>query len=453
MVLVFHPFSSFAYTAKETVRHGRYTLQKKTRQCRVGLFMEKLIVRPCGPLRGRVGIGGSKNAALPILAATLLCDGPSLIGNLPSIRDVELALAILSGMGATVERVDRSTYQVDGTHAACPAVPDPLSGCMRASAYLLGACLARFGEGRVGCIGGCDFGGRPIDQHIKAFMAMGATVTVDEKEIYVRAEHLHGAEITFDTVSVGATVNAILAAVRAEGETVLYHAACEPHVVDLAAYLNRCGADVFGAGTPTVRIRGVKRLQGCSYAVIPDMIEAGTYLLAGAATQGAVTVEGVEPAHLLPLTEKLGSMGAEIDCEERRISLFVTARLRGSTITTAPFPGFPTDLQPQMAALFSVSVGESRVKETVWRHRFRYLAELQKMGAVVRAGEDCAVIRGTHLHGAAVQVPDLRAGAALLIAACTAEGESVLHAPWYIERGYEDFLGKLRSLGADISAV
>lgn len=427
--------------------------KKKTRLCRVGFYMEKLIVRPCGALRGRVGIGGSKNAALPILAATLLCEGPSLIGNLPAIRDVELALAILSGMGVAVTRVDRATYELNTNHAFPPAQPDPLTGRMRASAYLLGACLGRFGVGRVGCIGGCDFGGRPIDQHIKAFVALGATVSVEDEAICVRADHLHGAAITFDTVSVGATVNAMLAAVRAEGETVLRNVAREPHIVDLAAYLNRCGADIRGAGTATIRIRGVKTLRGCSYSVIPDMIEAGTYLLAAAATQGAVTVMGVDPTHLSPLTDVLRKMGADVDCEERRISLFATARLRGSTITTAPFPGFPTDLQPPMAALFSVSLGESRVCETIWRHRFRYVEELQKMGADIRLQGDGACIQGGQLHGAELCVPDLRAGAALLIAACAAEGESVLHSPSYIERGYEDLLLKLRALGADISAV
>ncbi|MBO5051595.1 MAG: UDP-N-acetylglucosamine 1-carboxyvinyltransferase [Clostridia bacterium] len=414
--------------------------------------MEKLIVRPSGPLYGRVGISGSKNAALPILAAVLLCESPCIIGNLPAIRDVELALSILAGMGAQVERIDRATYRIDPTHAAPPGAPDPLSGRMRASAYYLGAGLGRFGRGCVGRIGGCDFGGRPIDQHLKAFLALGGSMEVSEEAITVQAAALRGAMIEFDTVSVGATVNAILAATRAEGETVLKNAASEPHIADLVAFLNRCGADIRGAGTSTLHIRGVKHLRGCSYAVIPDMIEAGTYLLAAAATQGAVTVCGADPHHLVPLISKLREMGAEIDCEERRISLFAAKRLRGASVITGPYPGFPTDLQPQMAALFCAAEGRGLVEERVWRQRFRYAIELQKMGAAITVRENTAYVRGTCLHGAEISVPDLRAGAALLIAACAAEGESTLSDTSYIERGYEDIIGKLRAIGADISA-
>ncbi len=414
--------------------------------------MEKLIVRPSGPLYGRVGIGGSKNAALPILAAVLLCESPCIIGNLPAIRDVELALSLLAGMGAQVERIDRATYRIDPTRAAPPGAPDPLSGRMRASAYFLGAGLGRFGRGCVGRIGGCDFGGRPIDQHLKAFLALGGSMEVSEEAITVQAAALRGAVIEFDTVSVGATVNAILAATRAEGETVLKHAASEPHIADLVAFLNRCGADIRGAGTSTLHIRGVKHMRGCSYAVIPDMIEAGTYLLAAAATQGAVTVCGADPHHLVPLISKLREMGAEIDCEERRISLFAAKRLRGTSVITGPYPGFPTDLQPQMAALFCVAEGRGLVEERVWRQRFRYAIELQKMGAAITVRENTAYVRGTCLHGAEISVPDLRAGAALLIAACAAEGESTLSDTSYIERGYEDIIGKLRAIGADISA-
>lgn len=416
----------------------------------MGLFMEKMIVRPHGALRGRVVIGGSKNAALPILAATLLCDGPCLLRHLPAIRDVEVALSILADMGVEIETVEPGDYRISACHAACQAAPHPLTGCMRASAYLLGACLGRFGEGRVGCIGGCDFGGRPIDQHIKAFRALGATVTVKKEEIYVHAERLRGADITFDTVSVGATANAILAAVRAKGKTVLRNAAQEPHIADLAAFLNRCGADVRGAGTPTICIDGVGRLHGCRHTVIPDMVEAGTYLLAAAATQGAVCVSRVIPDHLSPLTAKLREMGAEVDCGAHEVNLLATARLRSGMLTTAPFPGFPTDLQPPMAALFATCCGQSTICETVWRNRFRYLAELEKMGAKVTCNGERALICGGRLHGASVTVPDLRAGAALLIAACAAEGESVLHASGYIARGYEDLIEKFGALGAEL---
>ena len=284
------------------------------------------------------------------------------------------------------------------------------------------------------------------------FSALGATVEDGETEISARAACLRGAAICFDTVSVGATVNAILAAVRAEGETVLEHAACEPHVVDLAEFLNRCGADIRGAGTGRIRIRGVQRLRGCAYNIIPDMIEAGTYLLAGAATQGAVSARGISPAHLRPLLAALRQMGADIDCEPQSVTVFAPARLRGTRISTAPYPGFPTDLQPQITAALAVAEGGSLVEETVWRKRFRYVTELQKMGAAIAVTDHTAAIVGGELRGADVTVPDLRAGAALMIAACAAEGESILHDAHWIERGYEALLFKMRALGADIQA-
>ncbi len=415
--------------------------------------MNTLILRPSGALRGRVEIGGAKNAALPILAAVLLCEGDCIIGNLPAIRDVELTLEILLHMGCAVERIDRSTYKINSTHAAVPTKPDPRTEKLRGSSYFLGAGLSRFGKGRIGRIGGCDFGGRPIDQHVKAFSALGATVDVSEGEIYAHAAALRGAAVRFDTVSVGATVNAMLAAVRAEGETTLCHAASEPHVLDLANFLNRCGADIRGAGTDTIRIRGVRRLLGCSYNIIPDMIEAGTYLLAGAATQGVVSACGIPPAHLRPLLLKLRGMGADIDCEENAVTVFAPARLRGAHIRTAPFPGFPTDLQPQMTAVLAVAEGNSLVEETIWRQRFRYITELQKMGADITVTGNAAAIRGGGIHGANVTVPDLRAGAALMIAACAAEGESVLHDAHWIQRGYESLILKMQKLGADIRAI
>ncbi len=415
-------------------------------------FMEKLIVRPRGPLYGRVDIGGAKNAALPVLAATLLCKGPSLIDNLPAIRDVELCLSILSDMGAEVRPVGEGTYLIDTTQAGPPSVSAALSGQMRASAYFLGAGLGRFGQGRVGCVGGCDFGGRPIDQHIKAFSALGADVQVSEDEIVVQGTMRTGCTIVFDIVSVGATVNAILAAACAGGITQLRNAACEPHIVALCDFLNHCGADIRGAGTPTIHIHGVKELHGCSYTVIPDMIEAGTYLLAAAATRGAVTVGGVDPLHLETLLATLRCMGAEIDCEERRVSLFAT-QLHGTAVTTGPYPGFPTDLQPPMTALLATAQGPGRVEERVWHNRFRYVGELQKMGAILRQQGACVYTHGALLHGALCHVPDLRAGAALLIAACAAEGESQLLSPGYMARGYENIVGKFCALGADISAV
>lgn len=415
--------------------------------------MKRLIVRPNGPLRGSVPIGGSKNAALPILAATLLCEEPCIIGNLPLIRDVERMLTILIHMGCTVQRLDRATCRID-PRGACPsASPDKLTEELRASSYLLGAGLGRFGEGRIGRIGGCDFGGRPIDQHIKAFAALGASVCLSEEEVSVRAPALTGATVDFDTVSVGATVNAMLAAVRAKGETVLFHAASEPHILDLARFLNRCGADIRGAGTGVIRIRGVSCLKGCSYGIVPDMIEAGTYLLAAAATRGAVTARGIPPEQLRPLTEKLKQMGADVDCEENAVTVFAASTLRAVSLTTRPYPGFPTDLQPQMVAALTVAEGVGTVRETVWQKRFRYVEELCKMGATVRVFDNRATVVGGSLTGATVNVPDLRAGAALLIAACAAEGESVLENAEPITRGYEDLLYKMEGLGASVTAL
>ena len=412
--------------------------------------MKRLIVHHGSPLRGAVPVGGSKNAALPILAATLLCEEPCIIGNLPVIRDVERMLTILIHMGCTVERIDRATYRIDSREAVVPATPDKLTQDLRASSYLLGAGLGRFGEGRIGKIGGCDFGGRPIDQHIKAFAALGGSVCLSEEEITVCAPALIGARVDFDTVSVGATVNAMLAAVRAKGETVLFHAASEPHIVYLARFLYRCGADIRGAGTGVIRIRGVEHLHGCTYGIIPDMIEAGTYLLAAAATRGAVSARGIPPDQLRPLTEKLRQMGADVDCEENTVTVFAASPLRAVSVDTRPYPGFPTDLQPQMVAALAVSQGVGTVRENVWHKRFRYVEELHKMGASIRVFDNRATVVGGSLTGTSLNVPDLRAGAALLIAACAAEGESVLFGIEPIMRGYEDILYKMQSLGADI---
>lgn len=416
--------------------------------------MNELIVRPSGPLRGSVSVGGSKNAALPILAAALLADGPSLIGNLPDIRDVELALRILQNMGCTVERVDTATYRIDPRNAAPPDTPDPLTAQMRASVYFLGACLGRFGRGCVCRPGGCDFGNRPIDQHIKAFSSLGARVLLEEKTVSVTARRPIGSTVHFDIVSVGATVNAILAAVCAEGETVLVGTACEPHIGDLIGYLVCAGADIKTlACGERIRIRGVKRLHGCSYSVIPDMIEAGTYLLAGAATRGAVRVRGISPEELSALTSKLSEMGADVDEEEGSVSVFAPTRLFGSRIVTGPYPAFPTDLHPQMTALMCTALGRSHVREDVWRHRFRYAEELMKMGACISVCENSADILGGGLAGGRVTAPDLRGGAALLIAACAAEGESRIGGISCIERGYGSFVEKFRSLGADMTPV
>lgn len=412
--------------------------------------MNTLRVRPTGALFGTVPISGSKNAALPILAATLLCDGPCIIGNLPRIRDVALALEILTHLGAAVEEIDSHTYRIDTRAAAPPEKADALTEEMRASVYFLGAGLGKWGYARIGRIGGCDFGGRPIDQHIKAFAALGATVCQSDDEITAGAPALVGTEITFDTVSVGATVNAVLAAVRAEGKTVLHNTAAEPHVVDLCCFLNRAGAKIEGAGGDTITVTGVPSLTGAQYSIIPDMIEAGTYLLAGAVTGGGVTVRGIDPKQLSSLLDTLFDMGADIDCEESAVTVIAASRLTGGSVTTQPYPGFPTDLHPQMAALFCRARGESRVLETVWHHRFRYVEELLKMGAFAHLQDNIASFRGSSLHGARVNAPDLRAGAALLLAALASEGESYITGADLIERGYEGYLEKLARIGADV---
>ena len=398
-------------------------------------------------------MGGSKNAALPILAATLLCRGQVILEGVPCIRDVSRALAILTYMGASVTRLDRACYAIDTRAAtACP-IPDVLTSGMRASVYFLGASLGRFGEGRIGRIGGCDFGTRPIDQHIKAFAALGAETVAEDGGVSVSARTLRGAQVTFDTVSVGATVNAILTAVLAEGITHLSVTACEPHVEDLINFLCRAGADIRREKNGDICIRGGAALQGCRYEITSDMIEAGTYLILGAATGGAVRVRGVAPETLTPLTQVLSCMGAELDVGEGEITVFATEPLYSYALTTGPYPAFPTDLQPQMGALFSTVQGKSRLTETVWHGRFRYTEELQKMGADIHVYDNIAEITGGRLHGSSVNATDLRAGAALLIAAASAEGESRITGAELIARGYEDLVEKLGALGADVGVI
>ena len=416
-------------------------------------MMNTLYIKPSGPLRGSVSIGGSKNAALPILAATLLCRAPVILEGLPDIRDVARALTILSYMGASVTQLDRTVYLIDTHTAVFRPIPDALTSEMRASVYFLGAALARFGEGRIGRIGGCDFGARPIDQHIKAFLALGAEAGAGEDGAYASAKALHAADIRFDTVSVGATVNAILAAVSAKGVTRLSVTAREPHVEDLISFLSCVGADIRRDRTGDIVICGGKPLSGGRFRIASDMIEAGTYLILGAATGGAVRVRGIDPASLRSLTEVLSRMGAEIDVGEREISLFATEPLYSYALATGPYPAFPTDLQPQMGALFSVVRGKSRIRETVWKGRFRYTEELCKMGADITVLENIAEIKGGRLHGASVTATDLRGGAALLIGGACAEGESRIGGAELIMRGYEDVVEKLTALGADVVAA
>lgn len=417
--------------------------------------MEKLIINGGTPLRGKVQISGMKNAALPILVASLLTDDVCVIENLPSISDVSLTLSILEKMGCRVRMLTRDRVEIDSRPAVCGSSPVELVSKMRGSTYLLGAELGRWSKTKVGYPGGCDFGVRAIDQHIKAFEALGAEVTVDKGCVTAAAPRgLHGTSVYFDLVTVGGTVNAMLASVMAKGTTVIENAAHEPHIVDTANFLNTCGARITGAGTDTIKVRGVEKLHGCTYAIIPDMIEAGTYMCAAAATSGALVISNVIPKHLESISAKLEEMGVLI--EEYDDSVYVTRSgpLERVNLKTLPYPGFPTDMQPQMGALMCLAEGTSYLNETVIENRFKYTNELQKMGASVRViGHTAIFDGGAPLSGAKVRAVDLRAGAAMVIAALAVRGITEISEIDHIERGYEDLVSKLRAVGADIRLV
>ena len=416
--------------------------------------MEKYVIRGGKPLVGDVNIGGAKNAAVAILPATILAGGKCLIENLPCISDVMASLQILSELGASIRMVSRSTYEIDTSHLDSTEVSNELSRQMRASYYFLGALLGRFGSGQVAMPGGCNLGPRPIDQHLKAFTAFGAEDSVEYGQIHVRSEHLVGGHVFFDTVSVGATMNAMLAAVLAEGTTILENVAREPHIVDLANFLNMMGADVHGAGTDVIKIHGVKEMHGCNYSIIPDQIEAGSYMVAAAATGGDVLVKNVTPKHLEPITAKLRRAGIEVEEFDDAVRVRRTGDILPLKINTMPHPGFPTDMQPLMGVLLSVAKGTSTITESVWDNRFRYVDELRKMGANVQVDGQVAVFEGVDkLTPAPLRALDLRAGAAMVVAALMADGTSEIEEIGHIERGYENIVEKLRGLGADISKV
>ncbi|MBQ4617487.1 MAG: UDP-N-acetylglucosamine 1-carboxyvinyltransferase [Clostridia bacterium] len=420
--------------------------------------MEKY--RICGgrPLVGAVDISGAKNAVLPILAAVVLTEEVCCIENIPNIADVSTSLEILTALGATVRRLDAHTIEIDPGHLLTHVVPHDLSCHMRASYYFLGSLLGRFGVARTSMPGGCNFGVRPIDLHLKGFRALGAEVPgqLDNGMIEVKAESLVGNAVYLDQVSVGATVNIMLAAVRARGLTVIENAAKEPHIVDLANFLNSMGADVRGAGTDVIKIRGVEYLRGANYSIIPDQIEAGTYMAAAVATGGNVLVRGVIPKHLESITAKLEEMGAVIEELEDEDAVRVSCNkpLRHCTVKTMPHPGFPTDMQPQIAVLLSIAEGTSFLTENIWDNRFKYISELRRMGADVQVNGNTAVFQGVpRLSGAPVKADDLRAGAAMIIAALCASGVSTIDNICYIERGYEEIVEKLQALGADIERI
>lgn len=416
--------------------------------------MDKFVIKGGRRLSGEVTISGAKNAAVAILPAVILSDEPCIVENVPSISDVNISLRILSEMGAEVTALSVDSYRIDPTKIDKFCVPYETARKMRASYYFLGALLGKFKKARVSMPGGCPLGDRPIDQHLKAFSAIGADYTLSQGMIDLSAEKLTGGQIFLDVVSVGATMNAMLAAVKAEGLTIIENAAKEPHIVDLANFLNSMGANIMGAGTDVIKIRGVEHLHGTSYAVIPDQIEAGTFMIAAAATGGDVLIKNVIPKHLESITKKLEKIGVNIEQFDDSIRVWVDGPLVKTSIKTTPHPGFPTDMQPQITTLLTLASGTSIVTEGVWEQRFRYVDELRRMGADISVDGKVAVVEGTgKLMGAPVKACDLRAGAALIIAGLAANGITEIEDIYHIERGYDCMEGKLRQLGADIEKV
>lgn len=417
--------------------------------------MEKYRVYGGHRLVGDVEISGAKNAVVAILPAVILADGVCRIENIPNIMDVATSLEILSSIGAQVRRLNKNTVEIDPRPISTHVVPHDLARHMRASYYFIGALLGRFGTARVSMPGGCYFGVRPIDQHLKGFTALGATVApMEHGMIDVVAERLVGNSIYLDMVSVGATVNIMLAAMKARGITVIENAAKEPHIVDLANFLNSMGADVRGAGTDVIKVRGVEHLYGASYSIIPDQIEAGTYMAAAMATGGDIVVRNVIPKHLESITAKLMEMGAVVEEYDDAVRVRRDGPILHCNVKTMPHPGFPTDMQPQIGALLTMAEGTSIVTEGIWDNRFRYVDELRRMGAQVQVDGKVAVFQGIdQLTAAPVKAVDLRAGAAMVIAGLAARGCTEIEEIQYIERGYEDIVEKLQSLGADIRQV
>lgn len=417
--------------------------------------MGKFVINGKTPLKGEVTISGAKNAAVAIIPATILVKGPCRIENIPKIDDVYLILEILEKMGASVVFIDDTTVEIDCTNMSITTTPSHLARKMRASYYILGALLGRFCRAQVDLPGGCNFGGvRPIDQHIKGLEALGCDIKVEYGMIYGTAKKLTASEIYLDIVSVGATINIMLAASMAEGITVIENAAKEPHIVDLANFLNSMGANVKGAGTDVIKIKGVEHLHGGSYSIIPDQIEAGTYMMAAAITGGEVLVKNIIPKHMDSISAKLIEAGAEITEYDDSLLVKRSKPLQKINVKALPYPGFPTDMQPQMATLLCFAEGTSIVTDTVFDNRFKYVDELKRMGADISVDGRVAVISGVdRLTGAEVKATDLRAGAALILAGLAADGITCVEEIKHIERGYENIVGKLSSLGADIKRI
>lgn len=416
--------------------------------------MEKYVITGGGKLTGEVVVSGAKNAVVAILPAVILSDEPCVIENIPNISDVTITLQIMSEMGAKIRMLNKTTVEIDTRGLQNMPIPYEKAKLMRATTYFLGTLLGRFHSAHVSMPGGCNLGDRPIDQHLKCFTALGAECELDGGMINLRADKLVGNQIFFDKNSVGATINGIMAAVKAEGLTIIENAAKEPHVVDLANCLNSMGADIIGAGTDVIKIRGVSELHGTCYSVIPDQIEAGTFMAAAAATRSNILIKNVIPKHLEPITNKLLKIGVQVEQYDDSVRVIGGDNYVGTTIKTQPHPGFPTDMQPQMTAVLTCAKGASMVTESIFDNRFRYVDELRRMGANISVEGRVAVVEGVdRLKGAPVKATDLRAGAALIIAALSAEGTSEIYDIFHVERGYENLEIKLRSLGADIVKV
>ena len=416
--------------------------------------MEQYVIKGGNPLYGEVEIGGAKNAALAILAAAIMTDETVTIDNLPNVRDINVLLQAIEEIGAHVERVDIHKVKINGSFIRGVNVDNEFIRRIRASYYLIGALLGKYKHAEVALPGGCDIGSRPIDLHMKGFRSMGADIDIAHGLVIARAKELKGTHIYMDKVSVGATINIMMAAAMADGKTVIENAAKEPHVVDVANFLNSMGANIRGAGTDVIRIVGVEKLHATEYSVIPDQIEAGTFMFAAAATKGDVTVKNVIPKHLEATTAKLLEVGCQVEEFDDSVRVISDGHLKHTQVTTLPYPGFPTDMQPQMAVLLGIAEGTSTVTESIFENRFKYVDELTRMGADIKVESNIAIISGVKRYtGARVNAPDLRAGAALVIAGLAAEGITVVDDIYYIQRGYEALEEKLTKIGAKIARV
>lgn len=416
--------------------------------------MEQYIIKGGNPLVGEVEIGGAKNAALGILAASIMTDETVTIENLPDVRDIGVLLQAMEAIGVVIDRVDRHTVKINGSLIHSLIIDKEYIKKIRASYYLLGALLGKYKEAEVALPGGCNIGSRPIDQHIKGFRALGADVKISHGLIQTKAERLMGSHIYLDVVTVGATINIMMAAAMAEGKTIIENAAKEPHVVDVANFLNSMGANIKGAGTDVIRIKGVEKLHKTTYSIIPDQIEAGTFMFAAAITKGDIMIKNVIPKHLESISAKLLEIGCEVEEFDDAVRVVSSKPLHHTQVKTLPYPGFPTDMQPQIGVTLALSEGTSIITENIFENRFKYVDELACMGANIKVEGNTAIIEGVSKYtGACISAPDLRAGAALVLAGLAAEGITIIDDVVYIERGYEDFPGKLVSLGAQIDKV